>query len=44
MDKKFQQHGVFSWCELLTTNAAEAKSFYRKLFNWELKPRRPYPA
>ena len=34
MDKKYRQHGAFSWCELLTTDSNEAKQFYGKLFNW----------
>jgi uncharacterized protein len=38
MDTKYQQHGAFSWCELLTTDAEAAKHFYGKLFNWTLEP------
>jgi uncharacterized protein len=38
MDKKYQQHGAFSWCELLTTDAENAKHFYSKLFNWTFEP------
>ncbi|MDX2272467.1 MAG: VOC family protein, partial [Cyanobacteriota bacterium] len=33
----FQQHGAFSWCELMTTDANAAKEFYSQLFGWELK-------
>lgn len=33
---KCQLHGVFSWCELLTTDAA--KHFYGRVFNWTLEP------
>lgn len=32
------QPGVFSWCELLTTDPKAAQAFYGKLFNWELEP------
>ena len=35
MDEKFKQHGVFSWCELMTTDADAAKAFYTKLFGWD---------
>ena len=28
------QHGVFSWCELLTTDVAAAKHFYTQLLGW----------
>jgi uncharacterized protein len=38
MDTKYQQHGSFSWCELLTSDVTSAKSFYGKLFNWTLEP------
>lgn len=38
MDSKYKLHGAFSWCELLTTDAEEAKRFYSKLFNWTLEP------
>ena len=38
MDTKYKQHGAFSWCELLTTDVADAKRFYSKLFNWTLEP------
>lgn len=34
MDGQFKQHGVFSWCELMTTDVGAAKSFYTKLFGW----------
>lgn len=37
MDTKYKQHGAFSWCELLTTDTADAKRFYSKLFNWTLE-------
>lgn len=35
MDEQFKQHGAFSWCDLMTTDVAAAKSFYTKLFGWE---------
>jgi uncharacterized protein len=38
MDNKYKLHGAFSWCELLTTDVAEAKRFYSKLFGWSLEP------
>jgi uncharacterized protein len=38
MDTRYQQHGAFSWCELLTSDADNAKNFYTKLFNWTLEP------
>jgi uncharacterized protein len=33
----FQQHGAFSWCELMTPDVAAAKDFYQKIFGWTLK-------
>ncbi|MGH8610317.1 MAG: VOC family protein [Gammaproteobacteria bacterium] len=38
MDTKYKLHGAFSWCELLTTDVAEAKRFYSQLFGWTLEP------
>jgi uncharacterized protein len=38
MDNKYKLHGVFSWCELLTTDIPEAKRFYSKLFGWTMEP------
>jgi predicted enzyme related to lactoylglutathione lyase len=35
MDEQFKQHGAFSWCELMTTDADAAKAFYTKLFGWD---------
>lgn len=29
------QHGDFCWNELMTSDVDKAKSFYKKLFNWE---------
>lgn len=37
MDEQFKQHGAFSWCELVTTDAEAAKSFYAKLFGWNIE-------
>lgn len=34
MDDKYKLHGAFSWCELMTTDVASARTFYGKLFNW----------
>ena len=34
MHEQMKTHGAFSWCELMTTNAASAKEFYTKLFGW----------
>jgi predicted enzyme related to lactoylglutathione lyase len=34
MDEKYMQHGAFSWCDLLTTDADAAKTFYTQLFGW----------
>ena len=33
----FQQHGAFSWCELIAPDIAAAKEFYGQLFGWTLK-------
>jgi uncharacterized protein len=35
--ERFKQQGVFSWCELMTTDVAAAKAFYTKLFGWEVE-------
>jgi predicted enzyme related to lactoylglutathione lyase len=32
-----KQHGAFSWNELMTTDVDAAKSFYQKMFNWEIE-------
>ncbi|MBD2354242.1 VOC family protein [Tolypothrix sp. FACHB-123] len=37
MTNVFQQHGAFSWCELLTNNTTAAKEFYSQLFGWTMK-------
>jgi uncharacterized protein len=36
MEDAFMQHGAFSWCELMTTNVAAAKSFYSELLGWSI--------
>lgn len=33
----FQQHGAFSWCELMTSDTDAAKDFYQKIFGWKLQ-------
>lgn len=33
----FQQHGAFSWSELITSDIAGAKEFYGQLLGWTLK-------
>ena len=35
MDKKLLKHGMFSWFELITTDVAGAKKFYKSLFGWK---------
>lgn len=46
MDQQFKQHGAFSWCELMTTDAGKAKAFYTRLFGWDTEemtmPGMPY--
>jgi predicted enzyme related to lactoylglutathione lyase len=37
MANVFQQHGAFSWSELMTTDAASAKDFYARLFGWQMR-------
>jgi len=34
MSEAYQRHGAFSWCELMTTDAAAAKRFYTQLLGW----------
>jgi uncharacterized protein len=36
MINPFQQHGAFSWCELMTTDLQGAEEFYVKLFGWTM--------
>jgi len=35
MDKKLLKHGMFSWFELMTSDVAGAKKFYKSLFGWK---------
>ncbi len=37
MDEQMKKHGAISWSELMTTDIAAAKTFYGKLFGWELE-------
>ena len=37
MNNPMKQHGAFSWNELMTSDIDGAKSFYTKMFNWELE-------
>jgi uncharacterized protein len=36
MNNPYQQHGAFSWCELMTTDLKGAETFYSKLFGWTM--------
>lgn len=38
MNNACNQHGAFSWSELLTRDTEAAQQFYGKLFNWTLEP------
>ena len=33
----FEQHGAFSWCELITPDVPAARDFYSQLMGWHLK-------
>ena len=37
MDEKLLKHGSFCWFELMTSDVAGAKDFYKKLLGWEMK-------
>lgn len=37
MTSPFEQHGAFSWLELMTSDVEGAKAFYGQLFGWKLK-------
>jgi predicted enzyme related to lactoylglutathione lyase len=37
MVNPFQQHGAFSWSELIAPDIEAAKAFYGDLFNWEFE-------
>jgi len=34
MEEQYQQHGAFSWNELMTTDVPAAIGFYSELFGW----------
>ncbi|UCE90274.1 MAG: VOC family protein [Pseudomonadota bacterium] len=36
-EQAMKQHGAFSWNELMTTDIAGAKGFYRDLLGWKLQ-------
>jgi uncharacterized protein len=36
MINPFQQHGAFSWSELMTTDLKGAEAFYKTLFGWTM--------
>ena len=37
MNSPFEDHGLFSWSELMTTDFDSSFSFYKELFNWRVK-------
>ncbi len=37
MASRFETHGDFSWCELLTTDVPGAKRFYQGVFGWGME-------
>ena len=37
MEEKFKKHGVFSWCELKTSDAEAATKFYTEVFGWSVE-------
>lgn len=37
MNNPCQQHGAFSWCELMTSDVEASKKFYSALFGWTLE-------
>lgn len=37
MANPWEQHGTFSWCELMTTDTDAAQTFYAQLFGWEMQ-------
>ena len=37
MKTKFETHGDFSWCELLTTDIEGAKQFYGQVLGWVME-------
>ena len=37
MTDRFDTHGDFSWCELLTRNVDSSKKFYKELLDWTME-------
>jgi len=37
MADRFETHGDFSWCELLTDDVDSAKKFYAELLGWKME-------
>lgn len=37
MADRFDTHGDFSWCELLTRDVEASKKFYKQLLGWTMK-------
>ena len=37
MADRFDTHGAFSWCELLTNDVDSAKKFYKELLGWAME-------
>ncbi|MCG9661538.1 VOC family protein [Vibrio mediterranei] len=37
MDKPFEDHGLFSWSELITPDFKQACRFYESMLGWKLK-------
>ncbi|WP_258182450.1 VOC family protein [Vibrio mediterranei] len=37
MDKPFEDHGLFSWSELITPDFEQACRFYESMLGWKLK-------
>ncbi|MDC5851870.1 VOC family protein [Vibrio europaeus] len=37
MDKPFEDHGLFSWCELMTTDFEKSLEFYSNVLGWTLR-------
>jgi predicted enzyme related to lactoylglutathione lyase len=37
MADRFETHGDFSWCELLTRNVEASKEFYQQLLGWTME-------
>ena len=40
MDKPFEDHGLFSWCELMTKDFDSSMAFYNKVLGWTLREAR----